>query len=524
MKRAHITIGVILSFILLAVHLAVVDDYGITWDFHHHFFAGLYHMGIPLREELTRQIPFTVPDPRGTYALPFGPLMLIAPAVTYRIFHELTGILAFDNAYHLAIIIQSTAGIFVLYLFLLEAFGFATGLAGLTFLALLPRYWGDLHNNMKDAPQAAAFALAIYLFWRLARNRRLRDLAWASVAFAVAFNTKVNTLMVPVIAGAWMAGNAIFNARLRRSSVRPPNFFFPFLYFITAPAAAVLLWLPFWQDPIDRLVYMFRFFLDNTQNLEVLYFGTVYKSAIDVPWHYPLGYLAITTPLPILIFFIVGLIGIVIQFLRKIFNFQISNLFLLFLWFFLPLSRYLNPKIGVIDGIRHFEEVVYPLSAIAAVGAVWLLGRIKNIPVIIFIIVITVIIIIKDIIAFHPYQISYFNELTGGIRGAQGAFDVEYWGTSQKAAMRWINKNAPKDSFVHVLMAGDAAAKYLRPDLLAHVNQKGFDAADYVVILNRESFFDRYWGSRDYMARHKPVFSVSVGGVPLTMIYETRKQ
>lgn len=194
---------------------------------------------------------------------------------------------------------------------------------------------------------------------------------------------------------------------------------------------------------------------------------------------------------------------------------------MLFLWFFLPLFRYLNPKIGVIDGIRHFEEVVFPLCAIAAVGFIKIA---KNIKIIKIITIITIIILIKDIIRYHPYQISYFNELIGGIGGAAGNFDVEYWGTSQKQAIRWLNANARPNSFVHILMAGDAAAKYLRPDLLARVNTKGFDEADYVVVLNRESFFDRYWGSRDYLSRHKPVFTVSVQGVPLTMIYETGKQ
>lgn len=507
MKRSHVLIGLVLSIPLFVAHLAIIDDYGITWDFHHHFFAGLYHLGIPLKETLTRHVPFTMPDPRGTYDLPFGPLMLIGPTITYQLFAETWKLLAFDSAYHLAIIIESVAGIFVLYFFLLEGFGLPTAVAGFTFLALLPRYFADLHNNMKDAPQAAAFALAIYLFWRLVRHKRLKDLVFASLAFAIAFNTKVNTLMVPGIVGIWWI--------LQKDKMKPV---LVLSYFVLAPVFAFLLWIPFWQHPIERLLYMFRFFLDNTQNLEVLYFGTIYKSAINVPWHYPLGYLAVTTPVPTLVFFLIGLMWLIWQ-IRK----NKNGLFLI-LWFFLPLLRYFNPKIGVIDGIRHFEEVVFPLCAIAAVGAVTLLRRIKNITIIKVITIIAIIMLIKDIVLFHPYQISYFNELVGGIRGAQGKFDLEYWGTSQKAAMRWINENAPKDSFIHVLMAGDAAAKYLRPDLLARVNHKGFDEADLVVVLNRESFFNRYWGSRDYMARHKPVFSVSVRGVPLTMIYETKKQ
>ncbi|MBI4066680.1 glycosyltransferase family 39 protein, partial [Candidatus Gottesmanbacteria bacterium] len=203
MNKKHVGIGMVLTAVLLAVHLVMVDDYGITWDFHHHFFAGLFHLGLPFKEELTRYIPFSGPDPRGTYEWPFGPLMLIAPTITYQIFHEMLGLLAFDNTYHLSIIVTGVAGVFILYLFLLEAFGFTTALAGFMFLALLPRYFGDLHNNMKDVPQAAAFALAIWMFWRLVQYKRPKDLIFATLAFAIAFNTKVNTLMVPVIGGVW---------------------------------------------------------------------------------------------------------------------------------------------------------------------------------------------------------------------------------------------------------------------------------------------------------------------------------
>ncbi len=500
--KQYIKIGILLSILLFAVHLAIIDDYGATWDFHHHFFAGLYHLGLPQTPKLTEFLPFVMPDPRGTYELPFGPLMSIAPIVTYQIFHETMGIMAWDNAYHLSIILSAVIGVFVLYLFLLEAFDFPTALTGFFFLALLPRFFGDLHNNMKDVPQAAAFALAIYTFWRLLNTRKTKDLIFAVLAFAIAFNTKVNTLFVLPITGLW----TLFVLITKTRSVKALTPVFPYFFF--APVAAFVLWMPFWKDPVERLQYMFRFFLDNTQNLEVLYFGHIYKSAINVSWHYPFGYLLVTTPLPILIFFIIGL-----------FTKNSHTKLLLILWFFIPLLRYLDPKIGVIDGIRHFEEVVFPLAAIAAIGAVATIRRFfpKKIIVILTIIFIS---LLPPIISYHPYQISYFNALVGGIQGAFKNFDVEYWGTSQKAAILWLNKNAQPNSFVHIVMAGDVDAKYLRRDLLERVNQKAYDNADYVVVLDRQSFFYRYYGLPEYLSHHTPVYTVSIQEVPLTLVYD----
>lgn len=505
MNKKHIGIGIALTVFLFGIHLAILSDYGLTWDFHHHFFAGMHLLKQPVDPELVEGLPFTEPDPRGTVNLPFGPLMSIAPVATYLVFFKWLGMLTFDNAYNLAIVASGISGIFILYLFLLEAFGLTTALAGFTFLALLPRYFGDLHNNMKDVPQAAAFTLAIWMFWRLVRYRRIRDLIFASLAFAIAFNTKVNTVLVPVIAACWWM---ITNKKK-----------FVLLYFITAPAAAFALWSVFWPDPVGQLLYIPKFFIDNTQNIEVLINGAWYCSGGNVPWWYPFWYLAITTPLPILFFFFMGLMSLIshMRHMEK----KPTGLLLL-LWFFLPLARYAFPRMGVIDGIRHFEEVVFPMSAIAAVGAVSLLRRIKNIKVITFIAIIIFIILIKNVVAYHPFQISYYNELVGGMKGALGKYDIDYWGGPQKKAMEWLNENAPKNSTVHVVMAADVAGTYLRSDLRAKLNTTGYDGADYVVVLNRQGFFYRYFYIWEYMLRRKAAYVVENQGVPIVWVFDNK--
>ncbi len=45
-----------------------------------------------------------------------------------------------------------------------------------------------------------------------------------------------------------------------------------------------------------------------------------------------------------------------------------------------------------------------------------------------------------DMMRIHPYEYTYFNELAGGIRGAFGRFDTEYWCTSNREAVRQLNR------------------------------------------------------------------------------------
>ena len=72
-------------------------------------------------------------------------------------------------------------------------------------------------------------------------------------------------------------------------------------------------------------------------------------------------------------------------------------------------------------------------------------------------------------------------------------------------AVNWLNKHAPEDSVVHIVMTADTAGKYLRPDLRQFLNTRSYENSDYVVLINRQSFFYRYFYIVEYMLRHKAV-------------------
>jgi hypothetical protein len=513
----------LLLSIYLSIHLLLIDHYGLSWDFHHHFFSGLYMLRQKITPELLDRLPFTEPYPITSVQLPFGPLMTIAPVLTYLLFFQELKILAFDNAYNLAIILSGVCGVLVLYLFLREAAGRRIGAIAAIILALYPRFFGDMHNNMKDVPQAACFTLAVWMYWRLANYRRVRDVIFAALAYAVAFNMKINTVFMPVVALAWSLF-LILTKTGKRLAVSLPKItiraLLPFLFYcLLSLAFAITIWWPFWDDPWERLMYIPKFFSLNTVNIEVVYFGHWFCSSQNVPWHYPLGYLLAVTPLGVTLVFLVGLAVLFHGVIKK----QPLPSLLLF-WFLVPLLRYFSPKTGVMDGIRHFQEVIYPLAAIAALGTdgiLTLLSQTKSkISYSKLFIILGIGYLVFLNIKYHPYQISYFSELVGGIKGALGRFDIDYWGSSQKQAILWLNENAPENAVIHVVMMPDVSAKYLRPDLLARVNTRGYDESDYVVVLNRQSFFYRYFYLWEYFLRRRTAFIVENQGVPLTWVYD----
>ena len=91
--------------------------------------------------------------------------------------------------------------------------------------------------------------------------------------------------------------------------------------------------------------------------------------------------------------------------------------------------------------------------------------------------------------------------------------------------MRWINDHVPYNSSVYIAMAQSSAAMYARQDLLPRINTRSIWQSDYVVVLNRQSFFE-FADLQQYLETKKAggdtVYSVSIDGVPLVSVFKNR--
>ena len=73
------------------------------------------------------------------------------------------------------------------------------------------------------------------------------------------------------------------------------------------------------------------------------------------------------------------------------------------------------------------------------------------------------------LVHMHPYQTAYFNTLVGGVGGAHGRYETEYFLLAYREAMEWIARQPrPAGGRVKVLVATDdygrlCAAHYAAP-------------------------------------------------------------
>jgi hypothetical protein len=154
-------------------------------------------------------------------------------------------------------------------------------------------------------------------------------------------------------------------------------------------------------------------------------------------------YLLIATPLPILALAGIGLAGSVREQRRRGLA-PVSGVLGLFqLWFALPLVLYVIVRPNAYDGMRHFLFVLPAVAFFAALGvqtAASLLPRGRSAAT--ALLALSLLFPATSLIRLHPYQSSYFNALVGGVGGAAGRYETDYWISSYREAMLWINARA----------------------------------------------------------------------------------
>jgi hypothetical protein len=178
-----------------------------------------------------------------------------------------------------------------------------------------------------------------------------------------------------------------------------------------------------------------------------------------LPWHYLLKYILITTP-PTLLLLAAGGAFIALREFRR--DRRSTRSFVgavTLLWLLLPIGAFIVLRPCAYDGMRHFLFLLPALAVLAAIGVAGALaaarGRARWIawPVVVALLLIPA----KDVVGLHPYQSTFFNVFVGGLAGAEGRYETDYWVSSYREAMTWVNQRAAADSeHVFTVLVGGA--------------------------------------------------------------------
>ncbi|MEA3401307.1 MAG: glycosyltransferase family 39 protein [Armatimonadota bacterium] len=426
-----------------------------------------------------------------------------------------------------------------LYLLVSPLWGRLEGVAAVGALLTLPRTFAHSHLFALDAPVMAGSFISLHMFYLAARDRSWWWAAAGSLVWGMALSIKINAFFVPLIVVPWLALYA-------RDALLPAVACGATL----GPLAFLGTWPWLWHHTLARLGEYLAFHFRHWQ-IHVTYFG---RRMAPAPWHYPVVMTLITTPVVTLAAAVAGAVRMAREPVAEMAEgrrerwsdegYRRRAAGALIGWA-LAVNFIMNslPSTPKYTGVRLFQPV-FPLLAFAAgigigwaaraVGR-WLAQRAPGQSLLrragpALVVVLALALPLRSTVACHPWQMSYYNLLIGGLPGAERAgMEVTHWGETYLDAALWLNEHAPAGATawieppgVEATMGVYRALGILRADIETTAGPFIPAEADYAVFQNKVTEFTDV--SRHLLATQPPRATIDVHGVPLLFIFDVSEE
>jgi Dolichyl-phosphate-mannose-protein mannosyltransferase len=455
------------------------------------------------------------------------------------VFHDRLRWLDEIEAARTGIMAASTALAGLMFALCWPTYGPAVAIAAPLLLLVMPRFFFDSHLENLDVASAATYFLAVFCYWR-ARRGATAAVA-AGVAAGLAMATKINGALValPCAAHCLLEDRGAFGAR-PASATRRARLRALVLMAVLGPLTAIAVWPWLWTHTLERLADYLRFYLDHHSSL-FYYRGTIYDVPF-APWHAPFVMAAITTPLAILALALAGTAVAVVR-LRTADPLLAANEetrsldALVLLNAAATIGAVALPNVPKYGGVKLFAPFFPFVAVLAAVGlealaraaadaarrgpragrALWAAG----------------LLVLMGaggwtLVRRHPYHLSYYNALVGGLPGAERhGFETQYYDLWYMDLARFLDAHYGggvrvffepnnKEYLRHVEWYYRAGR--LRRNVVI-VPEEGM--AD-LVVLTHERRWPQYPALRARLAGRRVVHEIRVDGVALLTVYDVR--
>ncbi|MBC6991681.1 ArnT family glycosyltransferase [Hymenobacter sp. BT491] len=440
--------------LLLLLGLSLYRDYGVSWDEPVDHLNGLVsaryvaHRLAPKwaeRQAVLERAPdfenYHDNDHGVLFELPLAFWDQLRPSSDLRAFYQLR---------HLCIFLTCLAGTWALFrLARIRFHDWRLGLLTAGLLVLSPRMFAESFYNAKDLVFLSVFTVAMYSLALLMQRPSLWRALLHGVATAMALDMRVLGILVVGLTLGMLTLEVLFASSPKRAGLRMAGYVVAYLS-VTA-VVAIIGWPYLWEAPVAHFLLAYQHLSHYPWLGEVWYLGRpVY--ALNLPWHYALVWIVVTTPVPYVLAFCLGMLVWLYTIVRSrlaVLATLEGRLDLLFAaWFGLPLLMVILLKSVLYDGWRHLYFVYPALLLIAVRGgqALWQITRLRarSRQVVLFLGLIASLEVAHTavrMIRMHPNQQVYFSFLSAGQAGR--LFERDYWGLSYRQGVEYLLKRHP---------------------------------------------------------------------------------
>lgn len=320
--------------------------------------------------------------------------------------------------------------------------GWEGAIVGFLVLFLSPRFLGHGVMNPKDIPFATGYIMSLYfiLSWlRSMPKPSWKTLAGLSVGLGIALGVRSGGLILFAIFGLFAFLHFLSN---RSSQISRTQLFGQYLKWGLIPViCGLLITLAFWpyalQSPVQHISDSLSELSNYGVNIRLLFNGDM-VFAQSLPLDYLPRWVFVTVPLFVLAGWLAGLILLPGMFRR----YGTLPMLLLGFAFLFPFVYVIYQGSTLYDGWRH---MIFPYTSgavLASMGIIHLYRRFSNISWIKPAVLGLVAFMALDPLIFivrNPFLCYiYFSPVQGGVAGALGQYETDYWGNSVKQGIEWL--------------------------------------------------------------------------------------
>ncbi len=433
----------ILAFLMLAAMLLISRDAGISGDEEVHYKQSelVYNY---FSSHTTDKSALNTPK---TYLQYYG-----------QAFDNLVTILihafGIDDIYlfrHLLCSVSGWLAILVTALFAAWLTGYGAALLVLFLFAVSPTFLGHAQNNLKDIPFALAYISSIYYSLKFVfpeQKPSPKTIVLLIVSMAFAFGIRAGGILVFFYFGffvslkfglEWLSGKKFPSAILKKYLAPLAGI----------SLAAYLLGLVTWpyglENPIVHPWKSFQIMTHYPITVRQIFEGRFIWSDFH-PWYYLPKYMAITIPLVVFS----GLVAFFVNVRKNFTSNQKIRVGLLGFTILFPVVFVILKHSNLYGSWRHFLFVYPGIILIAALGIQAFFDRFKQRIVQVSAIALLILLSVhplKFMAANYPYFYLYYNQSVGGLKGAYGHYETDYYYHTMREGAEWLQeylKNKPE--------------------------------------------------------------------------------
>lgn len=401
----------------------------------------------------------------------------------------------------------------------------------LLLFAVSPVFIGHSYNNLKDIPFAFAYIAGTWFILRfISKSGRVsfNDALLLTLSMAFCISIRAGGLILICylffFTGLYYfykyMGKGVVNSR---EVVRKTAWIF--VMSLIALLLSCVLWPYALQDPLRNIIESYRIMAHYPATFRQLFEGRMEWSD-HMPWYYLFKSMAIT--IPVVIF--TGIITLLV-FTRRVIREKKALLYgMLVFTVLFPLVFVIIERSNLYSSWRQFLFVFPGIVILAAIGMAFLFESLgKRIFQIVAVTILLLLCIhpVKFMIKNHPYEYLYYNELTGGVKGAYGSYELDYYYTSQTEASEWLINYLEENNITEPVKI--SATYSVDWDFRNHENseiswfrfeERSMQDWDFAIVVNR--YIPPYQLRNGIWPPDNAIHIIEADGVPLCAVLERR--